>query len=77
MNYIDNVNYRIKEYFNVLEPKYPRWLNDYINTKEMLHQQYISITCGTIYSDLYKSDFFFFYFRPFDCRSTYYLAFYS
>ena len=25
----------------------------------MLHQQYISITCGTIYSDLYKSDFFF------------------
>mgnify|MGYP002766412307 CR=1 FL=1 len=59
MNYIDNVNYRIKEYFNVLEPKYPRWLNDYINTKEMLHQQYISITCGTIYSDLYKSDFFF------------------
>lgn len=59
MNYIDNVNYRIKEYFNVLEPKYPIWLNDYINTKEMLHQQYISITCGTIYSDLYKSDFFF------------------
>lgn len=59
MNYIDSVNFRIKEYFNVLEPKYPRWLNDYINTKEMLHQQYISITCGTIYSDLYKSDFFF------------------
>ena len=59
MNYIDSVNFRIKEYFNVLEPEYPRWLNDYINTKEMLHQQYISITCGTIYSDLYKSDFFF------------------
>ena len=51
MNYIDSVNFRIKEYFNVLEPKYPSWLNDYINTKEMLHQQYISITCGTIYSD--------------------------
>lgn len=59
MNYIDSVNFRVKEYFNVLEPKYPSWLNDYINTKEMLHQQYISITCGTIYSDLYKSDFFF------------------
>lgn len=33
--------------------------NDYINTKELLKQQYISITCGTIYSNLFESDFFF------------------
>ncbi len=42
-----------------MEPDYPIWLNDYINTKEMLQQRYISITCGTIYSDLFESDFFF------------------
>ena len=34
-------------------------LNEYINTKELLKQQYISVTCGTIYSKLFESDFFF------------------
>ena len=59
MNYIDNINSQVKEYYNLLEPDYPEWLNDYINTKELLHQQYISVTCGTIYSNLFESDFFY------------------
>ncbi len=59
MNYIDKLDKLVKDYFAILEPNYPEWLNDYINTKEMLSQQYISITCGTIYSDLFESDFFF------------------
>ena len=50
---------RVQEFFNILEPNFPIWLYDYINTKEMLHQQYISVTCGTIYSDLFESDFFY------------------
>ena len=50
---------RIQEFFNLLEPNFPAWLYDYINTKEMLHQQYISTTCGTIYSNLFESDFFY------------------
>ena len=58
-NYMKNINQDLKEYFNILEPDFPTWLNDYINTKEMLKQQYISITCGTIYSDLFESEFFF------------------
>lgn len=57
--YYYNVNEEIKEYFNILEPKFPEWLNEYINTKELLAQAYISVTCGTIYSDLFESDFFF------------------
>lgn len=57
--YLDNVNGKIKEYFNILEPKFSEWLNEYINTKELLSQQYISSTCGTIYSNLFESDFFF------------------
>ena len=59
MNYLENVDKRIIEYLNILEPEFPGWLNDYINTKELLSQRYISVTCGTIYSNLFESDFFF------------------
>ncbi len=58
-NYLKNVNKEIKNYFNVLEPEFPEWLNEYINTPELLKQQYISMTCGTIYSNLFESDFFY------------------
>ena len=57
--YYDNISKEIKDYFKILEPDFPEWLNEYIDTKELLSQQYISITCGTIYSDLFESDFFF------------------
>lgn len=59
MNYLDNINQRTKEYFEILEPNFPNWLVEYINTDVMLKQQYISITCGTIYSDLFESSYFF------------------
>ena len=59
MNYMDNIDKRIKEYFKILEPDFPEWLNEYINTDILLKQQHISITCGTIYSDLFESSFFF------------------
>ena len=59
MKYIDSVDKRVLDYFNVLEPSFPEWLNDYIETKELLKQRYISVTCGTIYSDLFESEFFF------------------
>lgn len=58
-NYLKNVNKEIKNYFKVLEPEFPEWLNEYINTPELLKQQYISVTCGTIYSNLFESDFFY------------------
>lgn len=57
--YYENLNPSIKKYFEILEPNFPEWLHQYINTKELLHQQYISVTCGTIYSDLFESNFFF------------------
>ncbi len=57
--YYDNLDAEVKKYFKVLESNFPGWLNEYIDTKELLSQQYISITCGTIYSDLFESDFFF------------------
>lgn len=57
--YYYNVSKKIKDYFKILEPDFPEWLNEYIDTKELISQQYISITCGTIYSDLFESNFFF------------------
>ena len=59
MNYLEHVDERVIEYFKILEPEFPMWLNEYINTKELLAQKYISVTCGTIYSDLFESNFFF------------------
>jgi hypothetical protein len=59
MNYLDNVNKITLDYFRMLESDFPEWLVDYINTKELLNQQYISVTCGTIYSDLFESHYFF------------------
>ena len=59
MNYLENLDKRIIEYLNILEPEFPGWFNDYINTQELLSQKYISVTCGTIYSSLFESDFFF------------------
>ena len=54
-----SISKELKDYFNVLEPEYPNWLDEYINTYELLTQRYISITCGTIYSDLFESNFFY------------------
>lgn len=57
--YYSNLTKEIKNYLEILEPNFPEWLNEYIDTKELLSQQYISITNGTIYSNLFESDFFF------------------
>ena len=57
--YCQSLDNEIKDYFKVLEPDFPAWLNEYIDTKELLFQKNISVTCGTIYSTLFESKFFF------------------
>lgn len=47
------------KYYKILSPDFPDWLNDYINTRELQTQKYISVTCGTIYSDLFDSKVFY------------------
>ena len=59
MNYMEKIDKRIKEYFNILEPDYPKWLDEYINTDRLLKQQYISVSCGTIYSNLFDNNLFY------------------
>lgn len=36
MNYLNEVDEKIRNYFTILEPDFPMWLNEYINTKELL-----------------------------------------
>ena len=54
MKHIEKVNQLLKDYFKILSPDFPEWLNDYIETEKLLKQQYISVTCGKIYSKLFN-----------------------
>ena len=53
-NYIDTLNETIKSYYKILSEDFPDFLNEYINTPEMLKQAKISVSCGTIYSKMYN-----------------------
>lgn len=49
---------RIERYHKILEPDFPGWLNEYINTPPMQQQGTISMTCGLIYSDMFDYNFY-------------------
>lgn len=53
-NYLENLSDFKKKYFSILSNDFPEFLIDYINTKEMLKQDGISVSCGTIYSKLFS-----------------------
>ena len=54
-----NLNNEIKEYFKILSPDFPDWLNDYINTEEMQRVDGISNSCGTDYSKLIGTEYWY------------------
>ena len=56
MKYIEKTSKLIRDYFSILSPEYPEWLDEYINTDRMQKQKYISVTCGKIYSKLFDYD---------------------
>ena len=49
----------IRKFHAILEPDFPEWLQEYIETPVLQKQKHISITCGTIYSDLFKNQRFY------------------
>lgn len=55
--YLETVDERVKQYFDILSKDKPLWLDELLEAPELLQQQHISITCGTIYSDLFPSKF--------------------
>ena len=58
-DYYSGLTQEKKAYFHILEPNFPNWLHKYINTPVMLHQQYISTTCGLIYTKLIGENTFY------------------
>ena len=54
MDYIKGICTSKRAYFKVLENNFPTWLNEYINTKEMLRLQYVSASCGKIHSKMFN-----------------------
>ena len=55
-NYFDNLSETLKEYFKILSPEIPEFLNEYIQTPEMQKQSGISMSCGTYYTKLCDSE---------------------
>ena len=55
--YIDGLRKEIKDYYKMLSSDYPEWLNDYIETKELLKQKDVNVSCGVIYTNLFSIDF--------------------
>ena len=49
----------IRKFHAILESDFPEWLQEYIETPVLQRQKHISITCGTIYSDLFESQRFY------------------
>ena len=52
-NYFANLKKTIKEYFDILSPEKPDFLEEYIQTPAMKKQAEISVSCGTYYSKLF------------------------
>ncbi len=53
-NYFNNISENLKEYFNILSNEIPDFLYEYIDTPEMQKQAGISVTSGTIYTNMYN-----------------------
>ena len=51
--YFENLDKQTKEYFKILSPEIPEFLEEYIETEQMQKQAGISVSCGTLYSKLF------------------------
>ncbi len=52
--YIENLKEEVKEYFKILSPEFPTWLEEYIDTPEMQRINGISLNCGTDYTKIFN-----------------------
>ncbi len=55
MKKFESFDEKIKEYFKILSPSFPNWLDEYISCREMERLDGVSVTCGTYYSSLLKN----------------------
>lgn len=58
MKFVETLNEEMKEYFKILSPEFPEFLEEYIVTPEMARIGKISIACGWDYSSYYGTQYF-------------------
>lgn len=59
MRFLETLNDEIKEYYKILSPKFPKWLEEYIETPEMMRIHGTSMSCGTDYTRVYKNRYWY------------------
>ena len=57
-NYFQNVTGELKEYFKILSPEIPEWIEEYIDVPEMDRISKISMFCGKDYSKAFGVRYF-------------------
>ncbi len=59
MKYLESLNQEVKDYFSILSKDFPKWLLDYIDTKEMQRISKIAQGCGTDYTKVFNVRYFY------------------
>ncbi len=59
ITYYKNLNPEVKNYFKILSPTFPSWLEEYIATKEMQRIGKTSMSCGMDYSPYFNLKYWF------------------
>jgi len=57
--YLDSLNKEVKEYFSILSPEFPEWLLEYIETPEMERISHIALGCGTDYTNVFNTKYWY------------------
>lgn len=57
--YLENLKIEVKEYFSILAKEIPEFLIEYIQTKEMQRIGKIGVYCGTDYTNIFNTEFFY------------------
>ena len=59
MRFLDTLNDEIKEYYKILCPEFPEWLEEYFETPEMMRIHGTSMSCGTDYTRVFKNRYWY------------------
>lgn len=57
--FFDTLNPEIREYYSILCKDFPSWLEEYINTPEMMRLQGTSLSCGTDHTRVFRNRYWY------------------
>ena len=59
LKYLENLNEEVRSYFSILSPEFPQWLLEYIETPEMQRIGKIALGCGTDYTNVFNTRYWY------------------